>query len=229
MYCVKCGVRLTEGVARCPLCHTPVWNPVCTEPPAQTFPDRYPMPPKSSRYPFLAFFTVVCMAVCLSALIFCLKTYNAVSWSGYVMLGIAVVYFSFFFPSWFDKPHPLVFLPLFFALTCGYLLYICLYNGGRWFLSFAFPVVMLVGLLCVVSVALFRYVKGGKLYITGGLLIAIGGSTMLIEMFEHITFGTKMFTWSLYTVSFFSLFGLFLLLAALIRPMREYLERKLFL
>ena len=27
MYCVRCGVRLQEGVACCPLCQTPVWNP----------------------------------------------------------------------------------------------------------------------------------------------------------------------------------------------------------
>ena len=27
MYCVKCGVRLQDGVNSCPLCNTPVWNP----------------------------------------------------------------------------------------------------------------------------------------------------------------------------------------------------------
>ena len=27
MYCVKCGVRLPEGTARCPLCDPPVWDP----------------------------------------------------------------------------------------------------------------------------------------------------------------------------------------------------------
>ena len=27
MYCVKCGVKLQEGVSSCPLCRTPVWNP----------------------------------------------------------------------------------------------------------------------------------------------------------------------------------------------------------
>jgi len=27
MYCVKCGVKLQEGIPSCPLCQTPVWNP----------------------------------------------------------------------------------------------------------------------------------------------------------------------------------------------------------
>ena len=229
MYCVKCGVRLQEGVASCPLCHTPVWNPALPEKPAQTYPDRWPTPPRSRRYPFLALVTVVCMAICLPCLIYCMNAYGGVSWSGYVMLAIAVIYFSFFFPSWFDRPHPLVFLPLLFVLTDAYLLYICLDTGGDWFLPFAFPVVLLVGLLVTGAYAAYHFIRHRRLLITGALLIAAGNSTMLVEMFEHITFGTRMFTWSLYCVSVLSLFGVFLILAGLIRPLREYLERKFFL
>ena len=51
MYCVKCGVRLPEGSEQCPLCQTPVWDPEGSEPAAPTFSDRYPVPPKSRRYP----------------------------------------------------------------------------------------------------------------------------------------------------------------------------------
>lgn len=116
-----------------------------------------------------------------------------------------------------------------FFAVCGYLLYICLYTGGRWFLSFAFPVVMLFCVVTTASIALFRYVRRGKLFITGGLLVAIGGSTMLVELFQHITFGTQMFHWSLYTASVFAWAGFFLILSGIIRPLREYLERKFFL
>ena len=35
MYCVKCGVRLQDGVGECPLCHTAVWMP--EETPASRF------------------------------------------------------------------------------------------------------------------------------------------------------------------------------------------------
>ena len=229
MYCVKCGVRLGDGVRQCPLCQTPVWCPDETVKADTAFSSAYPAPPRSARYPVLAFLTVICAAACLTTLILCLKTYGRVAWSGYVMLGLAVFYFSFCFPAWFDRPHPMVFLPMFFALSCGYLLYICLATGGRWFLSFAFPVVMLVGLLVTVGVALYRYIRGGRLFITGALLIAMGGFSMLVELFEAITFGTRMFTWSLYSVTVLSLFGLFLILAGMIPPLRSYLERKFFL
>ena len=229
MYCVKCGVQLSDGAERCPLCQTPVWNPDVPEQTEKTFSDRFPLPPKSKRYPILAFVTALLLAVCLSALIFCLKTLGGVYWSGYVMLGCALVYFSAIFPFWFENRPPMIFVPLFFILACGYLLYICLYTGGKWFLSFAFPVVMLVGLLVTASVALFRYARKNRLLLTGVLFLVIGCSTMLVELFQSITFGTKMFSWSLYCVTGFSLIGAFLVLCGLIRPWRAFLERKFFL
>ncbi len=228
MYCVKCGVRLQEGTERCPLCQTPVWNPDGAEA-KPSFSDRYPAPLKSRRYPVLAFLTALMAAGSLSALIFCLTNLNGVYWSGYVMLGCALIYFTVLFPFWFDKREPLIFVPLAFVLVAGYLLYICLYNKGRWFLSFAFPVTMLTGLLTTGSVAFFRFGKRRRLLKTGILLVAIGCSAMLVELFQVITFGGRMFTWSLYPVCGFSVIGLFLILCGLIPPWREYLERKLFL
>lgn len=227
MYCVKCGVRLQDGTAQCPLCSTPVWNPEQTKMPS-SFSNAYPRTQADVRYPILAFVTAIFVVICLSSLIFCLNTYHRVFWSGYVMLGIAVVYFSVIFPFWFEKRHPLIFVPLCFVLVCGYLLYICLYNNGTWFLSFAFPIVMIVGAVTTASVALFRYIKKGRIFIMGGLFVAIGGCSMLIEFFQHITFGDTMFTWSLYSASFFAAVGLFLLISGAIRPMREILQRKLF-
>ena len=229
MYCVKCGVRLPEGSEQCPLCQTPVWDPEGSEPAAPTFSDRYPVPPKSRRYPILAFLAVLLTAVSLSALICCLTLFHCVAWSGYVMLGCALFYFAVLFPFWFERREPLIFVPLSFVLISGYLLYICLYTGGNWFLPFAFPVTMLTGLLTTASVALFRFGKRRRLLKTGILLVAIGCSAMLIELFASITFHTRMFAWSLYPVCAFSLIGLFLILCGLIPPWRAYLERKLFL
>ena len=98
MYCVKCGVRLNDGVDACPLCRTPVWNPETKIEPEANYSARYPIPPKSKRYPILAFITILLAAVCLSVLIYCLNQYGQVAWSGYVMLGVALVYFSMIFP-----------------------------------------------------------------------------------------------------------------------------------
>ena len=229
MYCVKCGVRLPEGTERCPLCQTPVWDPEGAKPPEPTFSDRCPAPPRSRRFPILIFLTALLAAASLSALIYCLTNEGGVSWSGYGMLGCALFYLVVVFPFWFDRREPLIFLPVDFALVCGYLLYVCLKTGGRWFLSFAFPVTMLAGLLITASVALFRFGKRRRLRKTGILLVVIGCSAMLVELFQSITFGSRMFAWSLYPVCAFSLTGLALFLCGLVPPWRAYLERKFFI
>ena len=123
----------------------------------------------------------------------------------------------------------LIFVPLSFVLISGYLLYICLYTGGHWFLPFAFPVTMIVAALTIGALALYRYVKGGTLFITGGLLMALGGACMLIELFTHLVFSAPMFGWSLYGAVVFGIFGGFLILSGIIRPQREHLERTFFI
>ena len=64
MYCVKCGVRLQEGVKECPLCQTPVWNP---EGPAaeKSYPDRLPGQYRQSDLPGAIALTVLCLVASL--------------------------------------------------------------------------------------------------------------------------------------------------------------------
>jgi len=229
MYCCRCGVRLQDGAGRCPLCGTPV--PSCGGEEIEKsalYSDRYPSENRHGRFFALGIATVVMAAVCAVCLILCLKTYGRVFWSGYVMLGLALAWIVLILPLWFRRRNPLIFIPVDFAAAGGYLLYICLYNRQSWFLSFAFPVVALLCILSETAAAMFLHITKGRLYITGGLMIAAGASCMLIEFFEHLTFGTPMFAWSLYGVSLFSVLGLFLIAAAVIPPLRSGLERRFF-
>lgn len=234
MYCVYCGVRLQDGAEQCPLCSTPVVMPrapgregeVRTAP--ALYPDRLPEEKKRGRGLLVWLLTTVLLAVCLSCLILCLNTCRRVDWSGYVLMSSALAWIWFLFPMLFLRWRPMIFLPLDIVCLAGYLLYICLKTGGGWFLSFAFPVTMIAGLLLLLGVALFRYLKQGRLRLLGLYLILIGGSCMLVEFFGHITFGWPMFNWSLYCVSVFGLLGLFLFIATLIPPMRDYLRRTFF-
>ena len=50
MYCVKCGVKLQEGVERCPLCRTPVWNPEPQEE-SRNYPDTLPQQHREADVP----------------------------------------------------------------------------------------------------------------------------------------------------------------------------------
>ena len=75
---------------------------------------------------------------------------------------------------------------------------------------------------------MMRYIVQGRLRLMSLLVIAVGLSFMLVEFFQHITFGTPMFIWSLYCVSVFCLIGLFLFIASFVPPLRAYLRRKFF-
>jgi len=231
MYCVKCGVRLSEGVKACPLCGTPVWCPEAekSDPAAATYSELYPVIQRQERLTVMASLTAVLLAAMVACFSICLHTTGRMGWSFYVIVGSAAFYLIFLLPFWFRNPHPMIFVPVAFATACLLLLLISDYTGGRWFWSFAFPLTGILAALTIGAVALYRYVKRGALFITGGLLIACGGACLLAELFQHLTFRTPMFTWSIYAAVVFALFGGFLLLAGMIRPLREHLERKLFL
>lgn len=229
MYCVKCGVKLQDGVKECPLCRTPVLiDSKDLENVHLKYSDKYPSERDHAKYLALGITTTIMIAICLVTLIICLNTYGSVSWSGYVMLGLALVWIMFVLPFWFDRWMPFIFVPLDFAAIGGFLLYVCIATGGHWFLSFAFPVLGILCLITMAGITLLQITRKGRLYITGGLLIAIGCSSMLVEFFEHITFRTPMFVWSLLCVSVFSAIGLFLLISAMIPPLKDYLNRKFF-
>ena len=230
MYCVRCGVRLQEGVKACPLCGTPVWCPEAGERgPAATYSDRYPVYSRQKRLTVMASITVALLAAMAACFSIALNTTGRMGWSFYVIAGTTAFYLAFLLPLWFRRPHPLIFVPVAFLSLCLLLFLICAYTGGRWFWTFAFPLTGLLAILTIGAVALYRYVKRGTIFITGGLLIAIGGGCLLAELFQHLTFHTPMFAWSLYAASVFFLFGGFLILAGIVRPLREHLERKFFI
>ena len=229
MYCVRCGVRLQEGVKACPLCGTPMWCPEAGErEPSAAYSNRYPVISRQKRLTGMASLTVVLLAAMDACLSIALNTTGHMGWSFYVIVGVTAFYLIFLLPFWFRKPHPMIFVPVAFLSLCLLLLLISGYTGGRWFLTFAFPLTVLLGLLTIGAIALYRYVKRGTIFITGGLLLALGGSCLLAELFQHLTFHTDMFTWSIYAAAVFGLFGGFLLLAGVIRPLREHLERTFF-
>ena len=100
MYCVKCGVRLQDGVNTCPLCSTPVWNP---EQPEEKFsyPDHYPRIQEESRLPFAVTMTVISVVAIVVILIICLKLNGVQFWGGYVIGGTMLLYIIAVLPRWF--------------------------------------------------------------------------------------------------------------------------------
>lgn len=229
MYCVRCGVRLSDSEKVCPLCGTEVFHPRLRQPEAEP---PFPAFQGQEFQPNPGGIRLIVTLSMLLAAVLCIvvdvSLHNHVLWAGYAAGAIGLVYVVGVLPGWFRKPNPVVFVPLgFLALGC-YLLYIDLATGGRWFLSFAFPLVGIVGLLTEAVVTLCYYLRRGRLYVFGGAFLLLGGFMMLFELFAVITFGGKMFRWSLYPTGVFSAIGVFLLLVATIRPLRRVMHRLFF-
>ncbi len=230
MYCIHCGVKLQENAAECPLCHTPVVTTPMPESAVRSrYSSRYPIPEKGHGRVLAAWLmTALMVAAGLGCLVFCLQTVHKADWSGIVLMSLALGWVWMIMPMMFPRWRPMIFLPIDFAALGGFLLYICVKTGGHWFLSFAFPVTGIAAVITLTGIALMRYMTQGRFRMMSLLVIFIGLSFMLIEFFQHITFGSPMFVWSLYCVCGFCLIGLFLFIASFIPPLRAYLRRTFF-
>ena len=227
MYCVKCGVKLQEGVEQCPLCLTPVWNPEQKEE-RRSYPDTLPQQHLEADIPGAVALTVICAVASIVTLTVCLKLYGKLQWGGYVILGLLLFYVIAALPRWFREPKCEIFVPVDHVAVALYVLYICLKTGGHWYVSFALPVIISSCIISTAMICLLKYVRGGRPFILGGFLLALGGFPVLVEFFEHLSFGFRMFRWSLYSLAGFGSVGLFLLIAGMIPSLRQRMRKKFF-
>ncbi|MBP0969795.1 MAG: zinc ribbon domain-containing protein [Oscillospiraceae bacterium] len=228
MYCVKCGVSLPDGAEKCPLCGTAVWNPDGFE--AEPSYDRNALPEKPfDRNPVAILLTVISILAALAVTAVCLVLYRGLGWGDYVLASILLFFVVAVLPFWFTDPNPVVFIPVDTVAVELFLLFICLRTGGHWFMSFAFPCVGIVGLISTASAALLKYLRKGRYIVIGGMQIALGLFCILLEFFQHITFETEMFRWSLFASIALFVSGAFLLCVGLIRPLRDFVSRVFFL
>lgn len=227
MYCVKCGVELADSEKKCPLCMTPVYYPEADKLSEPTYPPFQKQPEKVSPRGVYFIITFVFLVSGIISVICDLNLGNGVVWAGYVVGGLATAYVIFILPGWFERSHPAVFIPTSFAAVALYLLYVSLVTGGDWFLPFALPVCGGVALIVVSVGVLSHYLKRGYLYIWGGALIATGFLSVLIDVLVNLVFfdaGAKIF-WSVYPLTVFLLFGLMLIVIAIVKPFKESLKK----
>lgn len=231
MYCIQCGVKLADTEKSCPLCGIKVYHPDLQQPEGKPLYPAGKMPAQPSRSLMLQGLMTVLVA--LSGLIVALcdqQITGRITWSGFILGGLAVGYVVFVLPAWFRRPNPAIFVPCGFASAIGYLLYICLATGGSWFLPFAFPVAGGIGLIVTATATLLRYLRRGRLFIAGGAAIALGGFMLLTECLLNLTFAISRFSgWSIYPLAVLVLMGGFLVFLGICRPAREMMARKFFI
>ena len=232
MYCIKCGVELSNGEKVCPLCGLKPYHPEISENIGEK---SYPISKVPSYETVnkqgILFLITMAFLVPMAITILCDTTITGgFSWSGYVVGSLLLAYIAVVLPSWFKKPNPVIFVPVFFAAVVVFLLYIDIVTGDEWFLSFAFPAVGALGLIVTAITAVVKYVKKGYWYIAGGSILAIGGYICLIEFLLYITFGFKThFPWSLYPLVGCVIIGGTLLVIAISKPLRRRVQRKFFI
>ena len=231
MYCINCGVKLSDTEKRCPLCQTTVYHP---DIPQQSADPLYPeeLGPVLRLTSWAAQFIIT--AVYLLAMSVCLvcdlQMGVGLTWSGYVIGGLFVSYVIIILPLWFKNPNPVIFLPCDFAVIGLYLLYINIATGGAWFLSFAFPVTGFVALLVTAVVVLRRYVRRGRLYVFGGAILALAAFMPILETLLVITFsGIPFMGWCYYPLMALGLLGGLLLFFAICKPARHAMAQKFFI
>ena len=230
-YCVKCGVELASSEKSCPLCSTVVCHPEVTSGEGEPlYPKNEIKKEKVSKVGILFILSSLCVLPALIVFLCDMKINSAVTWSGYVMLALAISYVIVVLPVWFRRPNPVIFVPVDFAAIILYLLYINLASGGHWFLSLAFPVTGAVGILVTAVITICKYVRRGHLYIAGGAVMGCGAISFLCELMINITFGFDRFIfWSVYSLAASFIIGMFLIVIAICRPLRESLEKIFFI
>lgn len=230
MYCVKCGVKLSDTEKMCPLCGTKVYHPdINREERNHIYPKRNYPKTEGKNLGLPIFFTAFMIIPLLTVLVCDLRFTGAITWSGIVASSLVLLYVMFILPLWFRKPNPVIFVPCSFAAVGLFLFYLNWVLEGDWFLSFAFPILGCVTAIVVTVVTLMKYVPQGGLYIFGGAFMATGGMMLLMEFLLDITFEkTRFIGWSFYPLVSLALFGGLLIFLGICRPAREAMERKFF-
>jgi hypothetical protein len=231
LYCVKCGVELADSEKKCPLCGVTVWCPkeMRREMVLPPYPKQEIKAEKVKRTGLLFVLTVLFSLPFVLTLLCDWRINGVITWGGYASGAILLLYIAAVLPIWFEKPNPVIFVPVDFVAVGVYLFYIDYTVNGQWFWTFALPVTGGCMLITTAVVTLMRYVPKGGLYIFGGAFLASGGLMILTEYLIDITFKREiLWIWSIYPFAAFSILGLALILIAICKPLRDSLGKKFF-
>lgn len=231
MYCSKCGVELSDSEKSCPLCGTRAYHPDIEREEAEPPYPKNNIPKEEFNRMGILFIITMLFTIPFTLAPICdISVNGTITWSLYVSAAILLVYIIVVLPSWFSRPHPIIFTPIDFACAAIYVWYIDFTLNGGWFLTFAFPVIGMIAVIVCTVVILCSALKRGYLYIFGGASIALGAAMMLVEFFINITFSVRSyFIWSFYPTLVFCVIGIMLLTVAICRPLRESLAKKFFI
>lgn len=228
MYCVRCGVRLKDGIDRCPLCGLPAWKPEGMNEAAPTFPNRYPDEKSNMRARAALYLTIAAAIAFVVVLIVWLAVGKGRSWGTIALLGILCAWLITGLPLWIGKLPLWGWFLLVHGAAGGYVFFLSQLTGGSWFAVFVLPVLSIHAAIITTTAILLKYISGGRCYIWGATIIAYGGFTVLLELFLHLAFGLGMFRWSVFSAGTLIGIGLLLIIIGIVKPFKHFLHKNLF-
>lgn len=236
-YCVNCGVELAESERKCPLCGTDVINPRTKG----NSDAKTPFPPyhvrtqqQVSRPSLVGLLTLIFLIPILLCVVCDVSVNHAIEWSGYVVGAFLQLYITIAVPILLSgkpsKYNAVIAISLDTAFMLALLKYIEWTTGGHWFLTFAFPVALLVGIIIIVLNLLALYTGLSRLAISAIAVISAGIFCLAVELFLNFAFDLRHYlAWSSYPLITFLLLGAVLLFIDYNKPLKEKLIQKFFI
>lgn len=232
MYCINCGIELSDGQKICPICQTRVYHPDLKKSDAlPTYPRRAFKSEEINIRGLLFIVTLLHLIPIIFALILDLNLNGKIDWTGYVIGAVVLIYVSAVLPMWFKNKNPAVFVPADFVALAALLWYVDFTVGGGWFWTLALPVTGLAAVIVTGSAVLLRYLKHGRLFVIGGAFILAGITLLILEHLMHITLNIAHdgYVWSLYPMVFLAIMGIGLIVIEIVKPFKESLKKIFFL
>lgn len=105
MYCVNCGVKLSDTEKRCPLCQTAVYHPDLPLRDAEPlYPEGLGPGPQLNSLTMQSIITATYLIAILVSLVCDLQIGSGIVWAGYVIGGLLLSYVVLILPLWFKNP-----------------------------------------------------------------------------------------------------------------------------
>ncbi len=232
-YCVNCGVELAAAEKSCPLCSTPVINPVSPwkEPESKPYPDRIDNIMKKIDYKFGVRLASLLLILPAAVTVLCNVAVNhRLSWSLYVVGALACLFVYVLLPLLYKKAMPFLYVLSNTAATAVYVALIAWQlNGFDWYLRLALPI---IGSGFIISAFLsFIYTRKTvpALHKAGHTALCIGVLAVAVEVaVDFFVFKTAIFHWSLYVLIVGAVFAAAFALLQSKKNWQEEIRKRLF-
>ncbi len=230
-YCVNCGVELEASLRECPLCHTPVINPM--EAGKDTPPSPYPTDKgqveEVKRKDLGILLSVVLTATAGTCFLLNLLVFDHSLWSLQV-IGICICLFVFTFPMVYYRKTPTAVSLLADGIAVAVYLYMISYltPSDTWFWQLGLPIVVLIILNTEIFTFLARLVPFSLLSGALCLFIEIPLFCAALEiMIRRMLLDPIRLTWSAVVLTVCAIIDVALVTILVKKRLRNEVRRRL--